>query len=196
MKKLIYFLTVTFLVVVIQFLLVHIDILEFFLVKYEKTVSLTTQLFAILIAALAAYSAIHIQRLNKLEKEVESALSCVEFWRGNDFLDISEPVTKILSKYHDKNDSLALLGTVGKRNSNEFVALSNYLREYEKVAMRINNKVYDENILFEQLSQVMLINYIRLRPFIDEVHKWFPGIFKHTVIVMDRWLEKTKKLVK
>jgi len=162
-----------------------------YFVKYDKLVSFLFQFLAVFMALITAIIAVLIQSKNKHDKEIESSIECIEYWRGSDFLEASNNYDKVVVK---NKGALANLSKFENRLKPDFGAIHNYLSEYEKVAIKVNQKVFDESVIYDQLGIIMYMQYYMcMKSFINGVHEWNPGIYKNTEKLLIKWEPKASK---
>jgi hypothetical protein len=162
-----------------------------FITTYDKVISIVIQALAILVATCAAYIAIRNQRISKREKEVEKAVDYNEYVRKDEFNELVKAVDKLFVDM--KVDSIANFGDLKNRGSEEFSVINNLLLDLEVLAIKVNNQVYDAEVIYRANALWLLNNYSRLLPFINKVHSWYPGCYGNYVRMMKSWQKRIGK---
>ena len=162
-----------------------------YLTKYDKLISFIFQFTTVVVALATAIIAVLIQNKSKNDKQIESSVECIEYWRGDDFLKLAIKYDEVVVK-HKVN--LVELSKIENRLTHDFKSIHDYLSEYEKVSIKVNTKVFDESVIYDQLGIIMYIQYFScLKLFIEGVHKWNPGIYKNTEKLLAKWESKASK---
>ncbi|MBE3932996.1 hypothetical protein HJ148_22725 [Vibrio parahaemolyticus] len=180
-----------------------------FIVNHEKIITILISFFAVLAAVVAAAIALLVQNKAKRDQQIDVTVECIGFWRDKEFLKKANAVTALIERNKDKRrkgfanfdgwkadavfikSKLSNIGKIENRDSPNFISIHDYLSEFEMVAIKVKNKVYDEELIYNQLGLTMYLNgEYYLKDFINEVHKWFPGIYENTLWLLGAWSKK------
>lgn len=167
------------------------ELINCYLIKYENLISFVFQLLTVVVALATAIIAVAIQKKTKNDRQIETSVDCIQYWRSNEFSNVTKEYDSVLKK---KEGNFQQLANIKNRKTNDFKAVHDYLTEFEKVSIKVNTKVYDESVIYDQLGIIMYMQYqFHLKAFIEGVHTWSPGIYKNTENLMIKWQKKASK---